>query len=144
MEITPNFNKDQYTASAALSGLDYQRSHTITVTARDKLMTVTKTLTVGKGIPVFDWGENDFSFHVPISVMGVPLQSEITSLGELDGFTFQDSKFHLGYGDINGQGYISFNIGKMGLQFQLQPDRGVWIRTKHQDAPWGQWTQIVE
>ena len=32
------------------------------------LSTVTKTITLQRGIPVFDWGENDFNFHVPIKI----------------------------------------------------------------------------
>ena len=29
---------------------------------------VTCTLSVQKGIPVFDWGEGDFAFHVPVAL----------------------------------------------------------------------------
>lgn len=59
---------DRYTASIPLEGLSYQQAHTVTVTAADKLDRAVRVLTVGKGIPVFDWGENDFQFHVPVAV----------------------------------------------------------------------------
>lgn len=62
---------NSYQAEAALSELDYQSAHSIQVTVSDRLETVVKTVTVGKGIPVFDWGEKDVQFHVPVYVEGV-------------------------------------------------------------------------
>lgn len=61
-------NGNKYTASVALEGLAYQQNHTITVAVRDKLDEAVRVLTLGKGIPVFDWGENDFRFHVPVTM----------------------------------------------------------------------------
>ena len=49
-----------------LTELDYQTGHTVEVELADLLDTVTKTASVSKGIPVFDWGEDDFRFHVPV------------------------------------------------------------------------------
>lgn len=57
---------DTYTARAALSGLDYTAQHTVETEVTDALMTAPKTLTVKRGLPVFEWGENDFVFHVPV------------------------------------------------------------------------------
>ena len=59
---------DSYTASIILTDLDYRSSHTVAVTAMDRITTVSATAVVGKGIPVFDWGENDFAFHVPVAL----------------------------------------------------------------------------
>ena len=56
-----------YSATVALTGLDYQQTHTVDVQAFDKLMDVTKSLSVKKGIPQFDWGEHNFAFHVPVT-----------------------------------------------------------------------------
>lgn len=64
--------ENHYTAQMQLTGLDYTTSHTIEVQAADKLQTVTKTLVLGKGVPVFDWGEHDFAFHVPVRLAGMP------------------------------------------------------------------------
>lgn len=61
-------NTDRYAAEVMLTGLDYTQRYTITVTVKDKLDTEEKVLVVQKGIPVFDWGENDFAFHVPVTV----------------------------------------------------------------------------
>ena len=65
-EMTPLTDGNGYTASVELSGLDYQSAYSITVEAADKLETLTKTVMLGKGMPVFDWGEKDFQFHVPV------------------------------------------------------------------------------
>ena len=45
-------------------------------------MAVTADVTVRKGLPVFDWGETDFRFHVPVdlpalTIGGIPLADYI-------------------------------------------------------------------
>lgn len=85
--ITPEIQGDKYSASVTITGLDYQASHTIYVIAADKVGDVPETVTVGKGIPVFDWGENDFAFHVPVSfqagVAGNALFDKIYPVGSV-------------------------------------------------------------
>lgn len=70
--VTPTVSGSTYSATVALTKMDYELSYTLTVTVEDKLETVTKSLTLGKGLPVFDWDEDDFAFHVPVS-MDTPL-----------------------------------------------------------------------
>ena len=78
-----------YQLTATLTGLDYTKSHKVTVTATDKLMSVQQTMTVKKGIPVFDWGQKDFAFHVPVhanaglQVAGKPLWEHIYPVGAI-------------------------------------------------------------
>ena len=55
-----------FEASADLSGLDYRQSHTLEVTVSDVLQPLTKSVTLGRGVPIFDWGAEDFTFHVPV------------------------------------------------------------------------------
>lgn len=74
--VTPTVNGNAYTASVALSGLDYETEYIIQIVAADKLASVTKTVTIRRGIPVFDWGENDFAFHVPVYMGGNLLASK--------------------------------------------------------------------
>lgn len=74
-----------YEMQIPLSGLDYTKAHTIHVTVQDMALSVERTLTVQKGVPVFDWGEEDFQFHVPVEVTaltigGVPLEKYIRSI----------------------------------------------------------------
>lgn len=58
---------ENYSAAVELEGLDHQRSHKIQLVVSDLLGSVSKTLTLSKGVPVFDWGETDFQFHVPVT-----------------------------------------------------------------------------
>lgn len=100
VEVLPE--NASYKVNISLKKLNYQTTHRIEVTVGDALKTVSKTLTLGKGIPVFDWGENNFAFHVPVNFdQGVSgahirkvqvwgeksfrLQSKYTSFGESGG-----------------------------------------------------------
>lgn len=65
----------RFYASASLTGMDYTRVYGITVAVEDKLSRVEKQVILKKGVPVFDWGENDFAFHVPVR-MDTPLTME--------------------------------------------------------------------
>lgn len=66
----------RYQEGLSLSGLDYTTSHTVWVRVKDLAMTVEKTLTVHRGIPVFDWGEGDFRFHVPVECPGLTINGQ--------------------------------------------------------------------
>lgn len=59
-----------YTATINLTGLDYTKKYTFKARATDKLATVTSSGKAVKSTPIFDWGANDFHFHVPVSVNG--------------------------------------------------------------------------
>lgn len=69
-------DKNTYSLSVDLSGLDYQKSHTIQVTVKDQVSEIPKTCTVNKGIPVFDWGEDDFQFNVPVNLPGLNINGK--------------------------------------------------------------------
>ncbi len=67
LSLTPTLNGDNtYRGVFSLSGLPYDNSYTLRLTAADKLTTVTKSATLPRGVPVFDWGKGDFRFHVPV------------------------------------------------------------------------------
>lgn len=70
VSVSPVVTDNSYEAVAELSGLDYTKSFAITVEVSDKVNTVTQQVTIGKGVPVFDWGEEDFAFHVPVMIDG--------------------------------------------------------------------------
>ena len=76
VDVTPTTTGDSYSATVQLSGLDYESEYTIQIVAADKLASVTKTVTIRRGIPVFDWGENGFAFHVPVYMGGNLLASK--------------------------------------------------------------------
>lgn len=77
-ELAVTIDGNGYTATGTLSGVDYRYTHNVRVIAEDLVHRtggaladeVASVSTVGKGIPVFDWGENDFAFHVPVSIDG--------------------------------------------------------------------------
>ncbi len=58
---------DSYTAQITLEDLDYRTAYPITVTVGDALETLERTVQLSRGIPVFDWGEEDFRFNVPVT-----------------------------------------------------------------------------
>lgn len=66
--MLPTIDETGYQAEVVLEGLDYLTSHTVSIIASDRLTTLERTVVVGKGIPVFDWGEKDFRFNVPVTV----------------------------------------------------------------------------
>ena len=65
VSITPEIFENTFTAEVVIPGLAYNQSYTITVSASDKLATASQSLPIKKGIPVFNWGEDDFEFCVP-------------------------------------------------------------------------------
>lgn len=60
----------EYTANQKITGLDYEKSYTFTITVKDKVSSVTKTVPLGRGIPVWDHGQNDFYINVPLYMEG--------------------------------------------------------------------------
>lgn len=68
-ELNPTLNEDNtYRSVFSLSGLPYDSSYILNLTAEDKLDVVTKAATLPRGVPVFDWGQGDFRFHVPVYI----------------------------------------------------------------------------
>lgn len=68
--VTPTLSDDSYYAYISLSGFDYTKAYKVHTVVKDKLLTVEKTVVLKQGIPVFDWGRNDFAFHVPVYMNG--------------------------------------------------------------------------
>lgn len=71
--MTVTISGNTYTATATLTGLDYTQAYDIRVRVQDKVYeyngaladAVYNNIKLSKGIPVFDWGENDVQFNVP-------------------------------------------------------------------------------
>ncbi len=66
--VTPTLSGNTYTASATISGLDYRVKYVIQAQATDKLGTISSSEKTMSCVPVFDWGENDFNFNVPVNM----------------------------------------------------------------------------
>lgn len=66
-----NFSGNDYVFETSVSNLDYKQSYDFQGCIKDSLTSeiYTEEITV-KATPVFDWGENDFNFNVPVSIQG--------------------------------------------------------------------------
>lgn len=80
----------KYTVSNLSLGdeFDYKTSYVFQVRARDGtssyvLSTVTKTIEVQKGIPIFDWGENDFNVNVALMLNNVNILDIMYPVGSV-------------------------------------------------------------
>lgn len=68
VDMTATFADNTYEASADITGLDYTRAYSFCARAVDKLATVETPVKNVKSTPIFDWGSDDFHFHVPVSL----------------------------------------------------------------------------
>lgn len=96
--VTPTLTGNTYSAQVELSGVSYNETHMLSVAAADKLSTVQVSDTIKRGVPVFDWGEHDFEFHVPVSIENNPLADFIVDSGTTAklGITWQWVKYKSG------------------------------------------------
>lgn len=69
-ELTPYVSGTTYSASGELAGVLYSAAYDVEVIAYDAVYTEGKSTVyrIKKGIPVFDWGETDFRFNVPVAI----------------------------------------------------------------------------
>lgn len=70
IDTTATLTNNTYEASVNVTGMDYTRAHSIYARAIDKLATVETPVKYVKAKPIFDWGSDDFHFHVPVYVDG--------------------------------------------------------------------------
>lgn len=93
MDMVVTRDGNAYTATANLTGLDYKTTYYFQCKASDLVDTVTTPVMTIKAMPVFDWGENDFNFNVPVrapslALGGVALDY-IVEQGTLNGWTYR-------------------------------------------------------
>ena len=58
---------NSYSYTLTIPNLDYTKAYQLKLEVNDAFSLFSTTLNVNKGIPVFDWGESDFRFNVPVS-----------------------------------------------------------------------------
>ena len=75
--VVPTISDDSYFAYVELSGFEYTKVYKVHTEVADKLLTVSKVVTIKQGLPIFDWGKEDVSFHVEVKMDG----RRITGLG---------------------------------------------------------------
>jgi hypothetical protein len=85
---TPTYNSGTYSLTFSITGLNYENSYKIQTKAYDALTESVSAEYVAKLKPVFDWGRDDFSFNVPVSIEGVKLDY-IVDQGTKDSWTYR-------------------------------------------------------
>lgn len=123
--VTATKSGNSYSYSVTLSGFDYKNSYTIEVVISDALMAVSKSITLLKGTPVFDWGENDFKFNVPAKA---PSFYVINSSGE---------QYSIGIESRSENDGVTFTKYRDGTLIQKRVIGGTWATTD-----WEQWGSL--
>lgn len=96
-----------YESTVSITNLDYQKGYTIQARIQDLIFDASNykgavessTITL-KATPVFDWGKDDFSFNVPISIMGEPVADYVIENGTKGIWTYR--KWHSGMAECWG------------------------------------------
>lgn len=84
-EVIPTIENNTYSYTKMLTGLDYQSTYTFQARAQDELNKINSNYITTKEIavkckPLYDWGEDDFAFNIPVIMNDgynpIPLNSE--------------------------------------------------------------------
>lgn len=67
---TVNISQGNYTAYFSIDIPNHVDTYTVQVRAYDELNVIYSNSVTVKSLPLFDWGENDFNFNVPVSIQG--------------------------------------------------------------------------
>lgn len=67
---TPTFNNDTYSVETTIEGFSYSKAYVFQCRVTDKLNVVQSAQYTLRIYPVFDWGESDFNFNVPVKMNG--------------------------------------------------------------------------
>ena len=138
---------NSYSASASLSGLDYEAAYDFEYLATDALMSVSSLSMNVTSLPVFHWGENDVTFE------GETRFNKFANFNGGASFSFIDSFIRL---DKNARCYVSeysegnmaigadtINLNANSLMYNGNPmsiaESGVWTPTI--SAPGVYWSQ---
>lgn len=105
--ITAAFDYDNntWTAETTLYGLGYAYAYEVEVRIEDNFNAASTTPTVGRGIPVYDWGENDFRVNGQlIAAAGLQLCGGLTFGGS---YTAEKLRTALGIGKLLWSGTLA-------------------------------------
>ena len=71
-------SQNAYHVLAEVSGMDYREGYVFRLTARDCAMEVTREVSISAGVPVFDWGKEDFALHVLLKAVEAAFSGTVT------------------------------------------------------------------
>lgn len=80
-EFPATLGDNVYSATIQLEDIPYDEIRWVETWSQDRVRHMTKVIKIGRGIPVFDWGETDFCFHVPVEVPALRVNGQ-----ELDAY----------------------------------------------------------
>ena len=109
--VTATKSGNTYTATVKLTGLDYTQAYTFQARAVDKLAEAWTDSKTVKSTPIFDWGSDDFHFHVPVTVKGGSLNCENA-----------DGSKRITMAVSSGDSYIYNSVSKKSLQLRHNGD----------------------
>lgn len=67
-QVEPVLSGSTYGATVVLEGLAYDREYWAETWVEDRLAQAVQRVKISRGVPVFDWGREDFCFHVPVEL----------------------------------------------------------------------------
>ena len=67
-----------YSASIDIPKIDYREQYVFRVVAKDATSELTQDVNLSQGIPVFDWGKDDFEFHVLLKAVEAIFSGTVT------------------------------------------------------------------
>jgi hypothetical protein len=78
VDVPITTNGNEYSGTVRLSGIDYKKAYSFLLRLDDAIFTDANgyrdakyaIVSLSKGIPIFDWGEDDFQFNVPVKLPG--------------------------------------------------------------------------
>ena len=121
--VTPTISGNKYTATATISGLNYQQTYVAQAWVGDQIYEVGlggDVYSAEKQVsskPIFDWGKNDFHFHVPAYINGQPIFYEGNSKGPVSGNWFSGGFPRVGTNGVMEIGkYIDFHNANNGTE----------------------------
>ena len=103
VSLTPEITDSDYRATASLTGLTYTSAHRIELEVSDRINTLLLATTVSPGVPVFDWGREDFRFRVPVTAPKVTGLSDPTENTDAANKAYADTKLALTGGSMSGE-----------------------------------------
>lgn len=87
--IEATLQGNTYTIDINVDELDYRKSYVVYVAAADAINSVTANSKTLKATPIFDWGEEDFNFNVPLTIQGNTLSDFVIEQGKSNGWNFR-------------------------------------------------------
>ena len=147
-EVISKTEATEYIAQTVITGLDYTNAYTIQARAKDSVYTsgISTVEQVVRIVPVFDWGENDFNFNVPVHSKGgftydIPAANTDTNTIIISG------KYHVGDSvankPVNENGWLevqSYGNGDYAYQKFVTYSGKKYERWRNESV-WGSWKE---